>query len=134
MATIFVARSANLSQWGSDVGLGKNLFKVGVSEEDPAPLLADGFAGEKDWALIKQQADVAVTQDEVLERLAKRMKRVDPTYYPRIKGEMGLFKVLENDVTRHIVLARAMEGESERAVIKLKVADYATYLINNALR
>ncbi|MFV3131787.1 hypothetical protein [Niveispirillum sp. KHB5.9] len=134
MATIFVARSANLSQWGSDVGLGKNLFKVGVCEDDPVPLLADGFAGEKDWTLIKKQADVELAEEEVLERLAKRLKRVDPNYYPRIKGEMGLFKVLENDVTRHIVLARAMEGESERAAIKLKVADYATYLISNALR
>lgn len=134
MATIFVARSANLSQWGSDVGLGKNLFKVGVCDGDPAPLLAEGFAGEKDWTLVKKQADVDVTEEEVLERLSKRQKRVDPTYYPRIKGETCLFKVTETDVQRHIVLARAMEGESERAAIKIKVADYATYLISNALR
>jgi hypothetical protein len=134
MATIFVARSANLSQWGSDVGLGKNLFKVGVCDGDPAAVLAEGFAGEKDWALVKKQADVEVTEEEVRERLSKRQKRVDPTYYPRIKGEKTLFKVVDADVQRHIVLARAMEGESERAAIKLKVADFATYLISNALR
>lgn len=134
MATIFVARSAALCQWGSDVGLGKNLFKVGVCDGDPAPLLADGFAGEKDWTLVKKQGDIDLTEEEVLERLAKRQKRVDPTYYPRIKGETGLFKLVDGDVQRHVVLARAMEGESERASLKLKLADYAAYLITNALR
>lgn len=134
MATIFVARSANLCQWGSDVGLGKHLFKVGLCEDDPAPLLAEGFAGEKDWVLIKKQAEIDLTQEQALEQLSKRAKRVDPTYYPRIKGDEGMFKVAEADVHRHIVLGRALAGESERAAIKLKVADYATYLISNALR
>lgn len=134
MATIFVARSAALSQWGSDVGLGKNLFKVGVCADDPAALIAEGWAGEKDWTLVKKQADIDLSEEEALERLAKRQKRVDPTYYPRIKGETGLFKVLDSDVQRHIILARAMDGESERMAIRLKIADYATYLISNALR
>lgn len=134
MPTLFVARSAALSQWGSDVGLGKNLFKVGVCADDPAAVLALGFAGEKDWVLVKKQADVDITEEEAVERLSKRQKRVDPTYYPRIKGEGGLFKVVDGDVQRHIVLARAMAGESERAVVKLKAGDFATYLISNALR
>lgn len=134
MATIFIARSANVSQWGSDVGLGKNLFKVGVTDGDPAALVAEGWAGERDWTLVKQQADVDVTQAEVEERLARRQKRVDPTYYPRIKGETALFKVVDADVQRHMVLARAMAGESERTPIRLKAADYAAYLLSNALR
>ena len=134
MSTLFVARSAALSQWGSDVGLGKNLFKVGVCAGDPAPLLTAGFAGETDWVLVKKQADIDVTEAEVVERLAKRQKWVDPTYYPRIKGEGALFKVADADVQRHIVLARAMAGESERAAVKLKAADFAAYLISNALR
>lgn len=134
MATIFVARSANLSQWGSDVGLGKNLFKVGICDGDPAEILAAGIAGEKDWTLVKKQADIDLTEEEMVERLSKRQKRVDPTYYPRIKGEAALFKVADSDVQRHIVLARAMAGESEKAAIKLKVADFANYLIANALR
>lgn len=134
MATIFVARSAALCQWGSDVGLGKHLFKVGVCDDDPAPLIAAGWAGEQDWALIKKQADVDLTVEEAVERLVKRVKLVDPTYYPRIKGETALFKLTENDVHRHIVLGRALAGESERQAIKLKVADYGTYLIANAQR
>lgn len=134
MATIFVARSANLSQWGSDVGLGKNLFKVGICDGDPAEILAVGIAGEKDWTLVKKQADIDLTEEEMVERLSKRQKRVDPTYYPRIKGEAALFKVVDSDVQCHIVLARAMAGESEKTPIKLKVADFANYLISNALR
>lgn len=134
MATIFVARSANLSQWGSDVGLGKNLFKVGICDGDPAEILVAGIAGEKDWTLVKKQTDIDLTEEEMVERLSKRQKRVDPTYYPRIKGETALFKVSDSDVQRHIVLARAMAGESEKAAIKLKVADFANYLIANALR
>jgi hypothetical protein len=134
MATIFIARSASLCQWGSDVGLGKNLFKIGVTDDDPASLVAAGWAGEADWSLIKTQADVTLTQEEAIEQVAKRQKRVDPTYYPRIKGEAGLFKVADGDVQRHIVLARAMAGESERTPIRLKAVDYANYLISSALR
>lgn len=134
MATLFVARSAALSQWGSDVGLGKNLFKVGVCDGDPAALIAEGWAGEKDWTLVKKQDDVDLSEEDAIERLCKRQKRVDPTYYPRIKGETGLFKLVDADVQRHIILARAMAGENERAAIRLKAADYAAYLISNALR
>jgi len=133
MATLYVARSANICQWASDVGLGKNIFKVGVCDGDPAPLLTAGMAGEADWTLLKQ-VDTDLADDVVLERLAKRLKPVDPTYYPRIKGEPGLFKLLDSDVQRHIILARAMADESERAPIRLKMADYANFLITHAQR
>ncbi|SNS49008.1 MULTISPECIES: hypothetical protein [unclassified Azospirillum] len=133
MAALYVARSANICQWASDVGLGKNIFKVGVCDGDPAALLAKGMAGETDWKLLKQ-VETDLDESAVLERLAKRQKQVDPTYYPRIKGELGLYKLTDNDVQRHIVLARALEGESERAPIRLKPVDYANYLISNALR
>jgi hypothetical protein len=133
MAVLFVARSANICQWASDVGLGKNIFKVGVCDSDPAAPLTAGVAGETDWKLL-QQVETDLDEATVLERLGKRQKQVDPTYYPRIKGELGLFKVIDGDVQRHIVLARALEGESERAPIRLKAVDYANYLISNALR
>lgn len=133
MSTLYVARSANICQWASDVGLGKNIFKVGVCDGDPTALLATGVAGEADWKLLKQ-VETDLAEDVVLERLAKRLKPVDPTYYPRIKGEPGLFKLVDSDVQRHIILARAMADESEKAPIRLKVADYANFLITNAQR
>lgn len=134
MPTIFVARSANICQWASDVGLGKNIFKVGLCDGDPAPLVAAGWAGETDWKLLRQQADVDLDEAVMLERLTKRQKPVDPTYYPRIKGATGLFKVTDADVQRHIILARALADESEKAPIRLKAVDYANYLIANATR
>jgi hypothetical protein len=133
MATLYVARSANICQWASDVGLGKNIFKVGVCDGDPADLLESGIAGENDWKLLKQ-VETDLGEEAVLERLGKRLKPVDPTYYPRIKGEPGLFKLVDADVQRHIILARAMADESERAPIRLKVTDYANFLIANTQR
>ena len=134
MPTLFVARSANICQWASDVGLGKNIFKVGLCDGDPAPLVAAGWAGETDWKLLRQQDDVSLDETMMLERLVKRQKQVDPTYYPRVKGEMALFKVTDAEVQRHIMLGRAMAQENEKAPIRLKAADYAAYLIAIATR
>lgn len=128
MAMLFVARSAALGQWASDVGLGKNIFKVGISDGDPAALVAAGFAGESDWKLLAQR-ETTLDATAVADRVAARLKPVDPTYYPRIKGEVGIVKLVDSDVQRHIILARAMEGESEKAAIRLKPADYANYLL-----
>jgi len=56
MGILYVARSAKLSRWGSDVGLGKHVYKVGVAEGDPKPLAAAGWAGETDWTITRKQA------------------------------------------------------------------------------
>ena len=69
MAVIYVARSAALSKWASDVGLSKNIFKV------------------------------------------------NPVH-----------------VESHIIVGRALEGGAERVAVKLKPADFASYLIHNAKR
>ena len=49
MPVLFVARSARLARWGADVGFGKHLYRIGVSEDDPKALAAAGWAGETDW-------------------------------------------------------------------------------------
>jgi hypothetical protein len=134
MAAIYVARSARLGKWASDVGLSKNVFKVGVTEEDVKALVASGWAGETDWQLVKQQPVAGVSEDEVLERLARKEKAIDPKYYPRIRDACGLFKVDPAHVENHILVTRALAGEGEIAVLKIKPADFAAYLIHNALK
>ena len=108
MSEIYVARSPKLGKWASDVGLGKNFFKVGVADGDPKALVEAGWAGETDWALIKKQTVEGVTEAEVIERLARKNKMIDPTYYPRLKGALGIFRVTPEQVENHIMIARAM--------------------------
>ncbi|EGY02443.1 hypothetical protein AZA_42735 [Nitrospirillum viridazoti Y2] len=134
MATLFVARSANLSKWASDVGLPKNIFKVGVVEggaDAVAAALAAGWAAEKDWTLVKKVEVGDWTEEEALERLSAKEKPVDPNYYPRLKGAAGVYKLTPTTVGNHLIVARAMAG-NESLDFKLKVADYANYLIQFA--
>jgi len=133
MATLYVARSAKLGKWAADVGLGKHIYKVGVTDEPVKELVAAGWAGETDWQLVKQQA-AEITEADALERLAKKQKAVDPRYYPRIREAAGIFKVDPVHVENHMLLTRALAGEASATAIKLKPADFAAYLIHNALR
>ena len=135
MAVIYVARSAELSKWASDVGLSKNIFKVGVAEEPVKDLIvAGGWAGLTDWTLVKKEDAGDLTEEAALERLGKRETIVDPKYYPRIRDTRGLFKVNPVHVESHIIVGRALEGGAERIAVKLKPADFASYLIHNAKR
>ena len=135
MAVIYVARSAELSKWASDVGLSKNIFKVGIAEEPVKDLIAaEGWAGLTDWTLVKKEDAGDLIEEAALERLGKRETIVDPKYYPRIRDTRGLFKVNPVHVESHIIVGRALEGGAERIAVKLKPADFASYLIHNAKR
>lgn len=134
MATLYVARSSKLGKWASDVGLSKNIFKVGVTEDPVKPLVERGWAGESDWQLVKQQPVEGVSEDEVVARLARKEKWIDPKYYPRIRDTAGLFKVDPAHVENHILVTRALAGDAETKEMKLKPADFAAYLIHNALK
>jgi hypothetical protein len=134
MGVIFVARSAKLGKWASDVGLSKHVFKVGYAEDDPKPLVEKGWAGETDWALVKKRDADGLDEDEVIARLARKEKMVDPAYYPRLRGTKGVFKVSPEHVENHILVSRAMAGDTERIELKLKPADFADYLIHNAMK
>lgn len=133
MAVLYVARSAKLGKWASDVGLGKNIYKVGIAD-DPKAALAEGWAGETDWTLVKKDEAGDLTEDAAIERVARRETLVDPKYYPRIKELPGLFKVDPVHVESHLIVSRALEGGAERVAIKLKPADFATFLIHTAKR
>jgi hypothetical protein len=133
MGVIFVARSAKFGKWASDVGLSKNVFKVGYSEEDPKPVIEQGWGGETDWTLVRKRDAEGISEEQVVQRLARKEKMVDPNYYPRLRGATGIFKVSPEHVENHILVARVMAGASERQELKLKPTDFADYLIQNAL-
>ena len=134
MAVLYVARSPKLGRWASDVGLGKNVFKVGVAETDPKALAQTGWAGETDWTIVGKREVEGLGEEEALDRLARREKMIDPNLYPKLKGAAGVFRLTPTQVENHIIVTRALAGDSDRRELKLKPADFADYLIHNALR
>ena len=134
MGILYVARSAKLCRWASDVGLGKHVYKVGVAEGDPKALAATGWAGEADWTITRKQTVEDLSEEEALARLARKEKVVEPNLYPKLKGATGMFRLTATRVESHIVVTRALAGDSYRVETKLKPVDFADYLIHNALR
>jgi hypothetical protein len=132
MATIYVARSAKAGKWASDVGLGKHVYKLGVTDDDPKAAAASGWAGETDWSIVKTEPVEGLTEDEAIGRLAVKERMIDPNLYPKLKGARGVFRLNEVKVENHFVVARALSGESDLKAFKLKPADFAAYLIANA--
>jgi hypothetical protein len=134
MATLYVARSVKLGRWASDVGLGKNVYKVGVADGDPKPLAATGWAGETDWSIVRRMPVEDLREEEALDRLGRKEKMIDPNLYPKLKGAVGVFRLTPARIENHIMVTRALAGESDRTAIKLRPTDYADYLIHNTLR
>src|SRR5271169_1401858 len=98
MGTIYVAKSMKLGKWASDVGLSKHVFKVGYTEGPVKDVIAAGWAGESDWQLVKKQEVEGVSEDGLIARLALKVRMIDPTLYPKIKGTRGIFKVVPDHV------------------------------------
>jgi hypothetical protein len=134
MGILYVARSPKLCRWASDVGLGKHVYKVGVAEGDPKALTSAGWAGEGDWTITRKQAVEGLSEEEALARLARKEKVIDPNLYPKLKGASGVFRLAPDRVESHIIVTRALAGQSDRDEVKLKPTDFADYLIHNTLR
>jgi hypothetical protein len=134
MPVLYVARSAKLARWASDVGLGKHVYKLGISEDDPKSLAAAGWAGEADWKIVRRDEVEGLAEEEALERLVKKERMIDPNIYPKLKGAFGVYRVSAQHVENHILVSRALAGSSDRLDLKLKPADFAAYLVHNALR
>src|SRR6185312_12938702 len=134
MPVIYVARSAKLSRWGSDVGLGKHVYKVGVTEDDPKAAASAGWAGETDWSVVKTEPIEEIDESAAIDRLAAKEKMIEPRLYPKLKGTTGVFRLTEARVENHILVSRALAGDSDKTAFKLKPADFAAYLIHNARR
>lgn len=136
MGFVYVARSAGLSAWGSDVGLGKHLFKLGYADDGAeaavANLIATGHAGVTDWSLVRKEAVEVGDEAQLLARLGRKEKMLDPAFYPRLRGATDIVKVKLVNVENHRLLKQAYGNEALK-VIKLRDADIAAYLIANTL-
>jgi hypothetical protein len=137
MPEIYVAKSKSLESWGADHGLTKHVYKLGLAEDTAEAavetLNAEAAAGHTDWKLVKKKPVEAADEAEILARLAKTQRAVDPAYYPGIKGVRGIFKVKPADVERSALVGQAVAGEEMKAV-KVNAASIADYLIKNALQ
>jgi hypothetical protein len=132
MAIVYVARSAKLQKWASDVGLSKHVYKLGCTDGDLKALIAEGWAGETDWRVIGKETVEETDEEALVERLARKEKMVDPALYPKLKGATGFFKIPPARVENHMIVARALAGDESGGEVKLKPADFAAYMIKNA--
>jgi hypothetical protein len=136
MGTLYVAQSRGLAEWGSDVGLSKHLYKVGVAETDAAAAieaLNEGeHAGQNDWRLVKAREIETTDEAAIVAHLARKEKIVDPLYYPRIRGAQGIFRIKPKDVERSLLVKKALAGEVEK-IDKVTPELIADYLLDNAL-
>jgi hypothetical protein len=134
MRFLYVARSAKLGRWASDVGLGRHVYKVGVAEDDPKALAAKGWAGESDWTILRKREVEDLSEAEALRRLVGKEKMIEPDLYPKLKGAVGVFRLNAPRVENRLLVTRALAGDGGRIEIKLKPGDFADYLIHNATR
>lgn len=136
IAVVFVAKSRGLAQWGSDVGLTKHLYKLGIapgSAQAAVKALNEGAcAGETDWTLVAKETAESAGEEAALERLARKEKMVDPALYPKLKGARGVFKVKLANVENYFLVQSALAGEELKAA-KPTPKEIALYLIRNAL-
>ena len=135
MALVYVARSAALTKWASDVGQGKHIYKLGVAEDEAAAKAAitTGWGGEADWKLVQSKPVEELDEETALTRLSRREKVIDPTYYPRLKGAAGVFRITLTNVQNSLLVAKAMTADEPLTEIKVKPKDIADYMIRNAI-
>lgn len=135
MATLYVASSKGLANWGSDHGLTKHVYKVGVTdgsaEAAVEELNASQHAGHEDWKLAKKHEKVEEDEATLLARVGAKEKLVDPNYYPGIKKAPGIFKVKLANVESRILVQQTLRGETPH-VVKIKATDIIDYLVGLA--
>ena len=83
---------------------------------------------------VKAEEIDGLDENEAIERLARKERMIDPDLYPKLKGARGVFRLNLVQVENHIVVSRALAGDSDLKALKVKPADFAAYLIHNAKR
>jgi hypothetical protein len=135
VAILYVARSQSLQKWAADVGLTKHVYLVGISDDSAEDVIGalngTAYAGRADWKLVKQQGVEALDPSTVLDRIGRKEKLVDPSYYPQIKGASGIVKVNLANAEDHILMTRALAGELPK-LHRITPADIAAYLFRLA--
>jgi len=133
MSVIYVAKSATVTEWASDVGLGKNIYKIGIADDADQALaeLNAGHCGGTDWTIVAKADAGALTAETAAERVTRKEKMIDPKLYPRLRGAIGLFRVKQDNVENAVMLKKALDG-MQIAAPKLKPTDYANYLLKLA--
>lgn len=137
MALLFVARSASLCKWASDVGLGKHLFKVALAADKDAmkDAITAGWAGTTDWRLIASTPVEELDEDELIARLDQREKIVDPRFYPHIRDAVGIVRVQEANVLNALLVSQAMaSADAPLTPSKPKAKDYGEYLLRSVMK
>jgi hypothetical protein len=139
MPAVYVAMSPTQQEWGEGVGISKHLYKIGLAEGEGkdaataavAALSEATHAGQTDWQMIGFKNLPVESEEELIAKMADRQKMVDPTYYPKIKGVRGIFRINIRNVEAHHVIKNTMDGKTAK-VPKLKPKDIAEYLLSAA--
>lgn len=136
MATLFVAKSKALQDWGHGVGVTKFLFKVGVTDGsiDDAILVmnAERVAGCDDWKPLDKQ-ETEFDEATAIERVGRREQALDPDFYPKIRAARGIFKVKIDNVENDMMVRAALANENQQLkTLKAKDKDIAAYLLRRA--
>ena len=137
MPIVYVAMSNAMQEWGADVGVSKQLYKIGLTDGDPEEavqeLCDESYAGHSDWQLAASRDADGLDAETVLARAVERQKTLDPLYYPRLKGAKDIVRLDQRKVEANIVIKNTMEGKNSK-VPKLKPVDMAEFLIEVVLQ
>ena len=138
MPAVYVAISPAQQEWGSDVGISQHLYKVGVADGDDeaaAKAAVDAlneskYAGQSDWQMVFFKDLPAENEEAFITKLAERQTMINPTYYPKLKGARGIFKVNVKNVEASILVQNALAGKAPK-VPKLKPKDIAAHILTS---
>jgi hypothetical protein len=134
MGAVYVARSAKFSEWASDVGLSKHVYRLGYSKDPVEEVVKANWGGFDDWTIVGKKTAEGIEEAELVAKMARKEKMIDPTYYPRLKGATGMFKVAQDHVENSIIVAKTMANDALPKTLRVKPSDFAAYLIENALK